>query len=205
MTTALYFVYDSHCPWSYAATPLVNALKQAHPEMTVHLLHCAHYIGKDCAGEAQVETVAQISGLKFGKDHLRYVNSPKSSIACANLMTWLQNKQGDKQLDVLNAIQKAHFVNGNPLDKKHDFNAIIEQFKLSPSNKVFRNELSIDAETALETIAEIQQLIGTSNFPALVMTLNDDAIFIDHSKHLADPQSVVSAVNNEFAAIQANK
>jgi len=205
MTTELYFIYDSHCPWSYAATPLVNALQQAYPEMNVHLLHSAHYIGKDSAGEEQMQAAAKISGLKFGRDHLRYVNSPKNSIKTANLMGWVQSKQADKQLPVLNAIQRAHFIEGNPLNNKHDFNDIVEKFKLSPSNKVFKDELSMDAEYVLEGIAEIQEIIGTTDFPALVMSVDDNAIFIDHSQYLSDPQAVVAAVEKEIAAIKSVK
>ncbi|MEM5504695.1 protein-disulfide isomerase [Shewanella frigidimarina] len=205
MTTELYFIYDSHCPWSYAATPLVNALQQAYPEMNVYLLHSAHYIGKDSAGEEQMEAAARMSGLKFGRDHIRYVNSPKSSIKTANFMAWLQGKQADKQLDVLNALQRAHFIEGNPLSNKHDFNDIVEKFKLSPSNKVFKDELSMDAEYVLEGIEEIQQVIGTTGFPVLVMTVNDNAIFIDHSQYLSSPHAVVAAVEKEIAAIKLAK
>nr|PMH84617.1 protein-disulfide isomerase [Shewanella sp. 10N.286.48.B5] len=202
MTTELYFIYDSHCPWSYAATPLVNALQEAYPEMNVNLLHCANFIGKDSAGEEQMEAAARMSGLKFGRDHIRYANSPKNSVKTANLMGWLQSKQANKQLPVLNAIQRAHFIEGNPLDTKHDFNAIVEKFKLSPSNKVFKDELSMDAEYVLESIAEIQQVIGTNSFPALVMTVGDNAIFIDHSKYISSPHTVVAAVEQEIAAFK---
>ena len=205
MTTELYFIYDSHCPWSYAATPLVNALQQAYPEMNVHLLHSAHYIGKDSAGEEQMQAAAKISGLKFGRDHIRYVNSPKNSVKTANLMAWLQNKHTDKQLPVLNALQRAHFIEGNPLDRKHDFNAILEKFKLSPTNKVFKDELSMDAEYVLEGIEEIQQVIGTTGFPAIVMTVNDNAIFVDHSQYLSNPQAVVAAVEKDINAIKQSK
>jgi protein-disulfide isomerase-like protein with CxxC motif len=205
MTTELYFIYDSHCPWSYATTPLVNALQAAYPEMKVNLLHSAHYIGKDSAGELQMEAAAKISGLKFGRDHIRYVNSPKNSIKTANFMAWLQGKQADKQLAVLNALQRAHFIEGNPLDNKHDFNDIAEKFKLSPSNKVFKDELSMDAEYVLEGIEEIQEVIGTAGFPALVMTVNDNAIFIDHSKYLSSPLAVVAAVEKEIAALELDK
>ncbi|MGX9463294.1 DsbA family protein [Shewanella sp. A14] len=205
MTTELYFIYDSHCPWSYAATPLVNALQQAYPEMKVHLLHSAHYIGKDSAGEEQMQAAAKISGLKFGRDHIRYANSPKSSIKVANLMAWLQTKHADKQLPVLNALQRAHFIEGNPLTNKHDFNAIVEKFKLSASNKVFKDELSMDAEYVLEGIEEIQHVIGTTGFPAMVMTVNDNAIFIDHSQYLSNPQAVVATVEKEINAIKQSK
>ena len=42
---ALYFIYDSHCPWSYATTPLVNAISEAYPEMNLNLMHCAIEMG----------------------------------------------------------------------------------------------------------------------------------------------------------------
>ncbi|GGB73783.1 protein-disulfide isomerase [Shewanella inventionis] len=205
MTTELYFIFDSHCPWSYATTPLVNALQNAYPNMTVHLLHCAHYIGSDSAGEEQIQAAAKASGVKFGREHTRYANSPKNSIKTANLLAWMQDKQANKQLPLLNALQTAHFVEGNPFSNKHDFNAIVEQFKLSPNNKVFRDELTTDAENILEGIAEIQQVIGTTSFPALIMTVNDNAIFIDHSKYLKKPQEVVAAVEKEIAAIKQAK
>ncbi len=202
MSTELYFIYDSHCPWSYAATPLVNALQQAYPKMQLHLLHAAHYIGKDSAGREQVEAVAKVSQQKFGQGHLKFANSPKNSINTANLMAWVQNKHANKQLELLNALQQAHFVEGNPLNKKEDFSAIVDAFKLSPNRKVFKGELSIDAEQLLDAIDEIQQVIGTTNFPVLVMTENDNAIFIDHSQYLSQPQAVVAAVKKELAAIK---
>ena len=198
----LYFIFDSHCPWSYGATPLVNALHEAYPEMNIHLLHSAHYNGTDSAGEEQMEEVAQLTGLKFGIDHIRYVNSPKNSLKTANLMGWMQSKQPKKVLAVLNTLQRAHFIEGNPLGTKHDFNDVVEKYKLSPSNKVFKDELSSEAEYVLSDIAEIQEMIGTNSFPALVITIGDHAIFVDHSKYLSNPQGVVAAVEKEIAALK---
>lgn len=200
MTTELYFIYDSHCPWSYAATPLVNALQTAFPKMTVHLLHNAHYTGSDGAGEEQIKAIVDISDVNFGKEYMRHINSPKNSIKAANFMGWVQSKQAKKQLTVLNALQQAHFIEGNPLTHKSDFNTITEQLKLSPPNKIFRDEPSHDTECVLAAIDEIQQLIGTTAFPALIMTVNDNAIFIDHSLYLNEPHSVVPAVKKEIAA-----
>ncbi|MEI6858376.1 MAG: protein-disulfide isomerase [Shewanella sp.] len=201
-TKDLYFIFDSHCPWSYAATPLVNVLHDAYPEMNIHLLHSAHYNGTDSAGEEQMETVAMLTGLKFGRDHIRYVNSPKNSIKTANLMGWMQSKQPKKLLAVLNALQNEHFIDGNPLDTKYDFNNIIEKFKLSPSNKVFKDDLSSEAEYVLSDIAEIQEMIGTSAFPAMVITVGDHGIFIDHSRYLNNPQDVVTEIESEIAALK---
>lgn len=194
MPPELYFVYDSHCPWSYAAAALVNQLKKAYPEMSVRTYHCAHYNGSDCAGHQQVMDVTKQSRVKFGQQHLRFADSPKNAIISANLMAWLQDKQPDKALEVLNALQKAHFIDGNALTCKYDFAAIIEQFKLSPANKIFKDSLTEQAESALSDIYELQQFIGTTAFPALLLVVGDDAVLLNHALYLGNPESLVKDV-----------
>ena len=180
MSFELFFIYDSHCPWSYATTPLVNALREAYPEMDINLLHCAHYNVSDCPGQEQVDAVRDTSKVKFGRDHLRYANSPKNSTLIANVMTWMQSKQPAKALDVLNAIQRAHFVEGNPLGCKHDLVNIIEQQKLSPPNKVFKDELSSDAQFVVTDIEEMQEFMGTTAFPALLLITGEKGVLLNH-------------------------
>ena len=198
MTPELYFIYDSHCPWSYATSKLVTALAEAFPEMDINAWHCAYYNGGESAGFKQVEMVSQQSGVKFGQEHMRFVDSPKDSTMTANLMAWLQSKQPEKCLPVLNALQKAHFIDGNPLTCKYDFHAIIEEFKLSPPNKVFKEELSKDGQYVLSDIAELQDFMGTTGFPALLLTHDDNAILLDHSLYLNKPSAIVTAVKKEL-------
>lgn len=199
MTPELYFIYDSHCPWSYASCELVNELARAYPEMIIHAWHSAHYDGSDCAGRLQVDAVAKQSAVKFGKEHLRFADSPKNSVITANLMAWLQNKQPEKVLPVLDALHKAHFIEGNALGCKHDFTAIIEQLKLSPPNKVFRPALSDEAEYILADIAELQEFMGTTAFPALLLTQGDKAVLLDHSLYLQKPAMIIKAVKKELS------
>ncbi|WP_019613846.1 hypothetical protein [Psychromonas ossibalaenae] len=198
MIPELYFIYDSHCPWSYASLPLVNALEKAYPEMIIHVWHCAHYDGSDSAGYKQMDDAAHQSTVKFGQEHIRFVDSPKNSTMTANLMAWLQNKQPQKTLAVLNALQKAHFIDGNVFGCKHDFNALIEQFKLSPPNKVFRDELSDEALYTQSDIQELREFIGTNAFPVLLLAADDNATLLNHSLYLADPDAIVEAVKREL-------
>ena len=69
---------------------------------------------------------------------------------------------------------------------------------LSPSNKIFRDGLINDAEQILAGIAEIYEVIGTTSFPALLITVDDQGIFIDHSKYLETPELVVDYVQQEM-------
>lgn len=198
---ALYFIYDSHCPWSYAATPVVAELINAFDYSDVHLLHCAHFNGSDAPKKAQVDQVRALSEVPFGDAYLKGLNGKMSSVKTANFMSWVQSKQADKEFELLKALQHQHFVDANPLDSRVDFDKIISQYKLSPSNKVFKDAISHEAESVLAGIAEISEAIGTNAFPVLVMTSGDQAIFIDHSQFLSEPEAVVNNVKQELAAL----
>jgi protein-disulfide isomerase-like protein with CxxC motif len=199
MSAQLYFVYDSHCPWSYATTSLVNAIKQSFSDIEINIWHCGHYNGSDSAGQQQVETVAKQSTAIFGQQYIRYANGAQNATLTANLMAWLSNKQPDKALDVLNALQHAHFVQGNALGCKSDFDSIVEQFKLSPPAKVFKEQLSKDAEFVISDVGELQELIGTTAFPALLLLVGDKAVLLNHFLYLETPTAIVEAVKLELA------
>jgi len=198
MSLELFFIYDSHCPWSYATTPLVNELAQAYPEMDIKLLHCAHYNGSDSPGQEQIDAVRELSSVKFGKEHLRFANSPKNSTLIANVMGWIGSKQPAKALAVLNSLQQQHFVQGNPLGCKHDLNQVIEQHKLSAPNKVFKEELSNEASYVVADIEEMQQYMGTTAFPALLLVTGEKGVLLNHQLYLENPQAIVEAVALEL-------
>ena len=139
--------------------------------------------------------------MTFGDAYLKQGSNKANSFKMANFMSWVQSKQADKEFELLQAMQQQHFVEGNALNSREDFDKIINQYKLSPSNKVFKDAISHEAESVLAGIAEIGQAIGTSAFPVVVMTLGDEAIFIDHSQYLAKPEDVVIAVQKELAAL----
>lgn len=194
MHPELYFIYDSHCPWSYATTPLVNAISGKFPDIEIHAWHCAHYNGSDYAGFSQIKEVEKQSHQKFGQEHIRFADSPKNAILTANFMAWLQNKQADKVLPVLNALQKEHFVEGNPFGCKNDFGKIISAFKLSPPNKVFKEALSNEALYQQSDVQELQAFMQTTAFPALLLTHGDNAVLLEHARYLKKPLDMIKEV-----------
>jgi len=198
MSSELYFIYDSHCPWSYATTPLVVALDNAFPEMEVHAWHCANYDGGNSVGFNTIKAVEQESDVEFSQQYMRFADSPKNSIISANLLTWMATKQSDKLLSVLQAIQHEHFVEGNPLGKKIDFNELAEDLKLSIPNKVFKEELSKDAVFVQSDISDLQEFMGTAAFPALLLVHNDNAVLLNHAQYLNNPQSIIADVKKQI-------
>ena len=198
MSSELYFIYDSHCPWSYAVTPMVVALAKAYPEMEINAWHCANYDGGNSVGFNTIKSVEAASDAVFSQEYVRFADSPKNSILCANLLTWIATKQSDKLLPVLEAIQHVHFVEGNSLGIKIDFNELAEDLKLSIPNKVFKDELSKDAMYVQSDISDLQGFMGTVSFPALLLVHNDNAVLLDHSKYLDNPQRIVADVEKQL-------
>lgn len=198
MNTELFFIYDSHCPWSYATTALVSSIHKAYPDININLWHIAHYDGSDSAGKEQADTVSKQSSANFGMDYIRNAEQPKDATMTANIMAWIQNKQPMQALDVLIALQEQHFVYNNPLTEKEDFLETIKSFKISPPEKVFKSELSKDSEFALHEIIEMQEIIDTQAFPALLLAVDERLVMLNHNLYLTNPDKIIEAVALEL-------
>lgn len=198
MNAEIYFIYDSHCPWSYATTQLVNSIRASYPDMPIHLLHIAFYDGTDGFTYKQAKQIADQSSVDFGDDYLSFVQDRKDSTLTANLVTWVQNREPRYALDLLNAIQKEHFQNGNPFVEKSDFNDIVEQFKLSPPAKVFKNNLTKDVEMNMQGIAELQEVTYTDAFPALLLAKDETLVMLNHNLYLTEPNAISEAIALEL-------
>ncbi len=199
MSAELFFIYDSHCPWSYAATKLVNAIIQAHPKMPLHLMHCAYFDGDNKVASSTIKDVQQLSDVPFKKPYLDKLAETKDSTLAVNLLSWVQRKSAKHGLMLLNKLQAAHFEQGNPLLTKDDVNSLIDELKLSPPTKSLQSEkLTKDAEFALHEVSELQELIGTNAIPAILLAHNDTLILLNHNLYLAHPEKMVEAVDLEL-------
>ncbi|SET33424.1 hypothetical protein [Thalassotalea agarivorans] len=199
MQTSLFFIYDSHCPWSYVSTALVNQVHAAFPKMPLYLLHDAHFDGEDMMTTQQIDNVEKDSDLTFTAQYKESLSEYRDSTLIANLMAWASNKQPQHALALLNALQKAHFEQGNPLTSADDVMAICEQLKLSPPKKALAfDKLSKDAESVLFDIDEFREIIGTNAIPALMLAVNDNLILLNHNLYLKQPSAIVDAVKLEI-------
>ncbi|WDE08181.1 protein-disulfide isomerase [Thalassomonas viridans] len=200
MATELFFIYDTHCPWSYATTSLVNEITQAFPKIKLHLFHLAHYEGDDTVSPQVLDAVSADSKLSFSRDYRQGLDQSKDSTVAANLMAWTQSKAAHAALPLLNSLQQAHFQQGNELQTQAELDAIIKQHKLSPPAKVFnRDKLIKEAELGLHDIEELQEIIGTNAFPALLLAKDDNLVLLNHNLYLGSPKAIVEAVELELA------
>ncbi|NMP16380.1 protein-disulfide isomerase [Thalassotalea sp. Y01] len=198
MNAELFFIYDSHSPWSYASSALVEQIHKAFADMPIHLWHIAYFDGNDSPGKKQAQQVAEQSAADFGMDYLQYADDSKDSLMSANFMAWAANKQPHQAIAILRALQQQHFVDNNPFLDKEDFQSLCDTFKLSPPGKVFKDTLTRDAEYALAEIDEIQQVINTKAFPALLLAVDDNLVLLNHNLYLTKPEAIIDAIKMEL-------
>ena len=200
MSAEILFIYDTHCPWSYAATTLVTEIKQALPHMPIQLLHNGYFDGESQVSKESINAVKAESNVDISPSYLNSLSVPKDSTLTANLMTWAQNKCPEQALALLQAIQELHFVKGNACQRAEDIEAIISALKLSPGGKALRHDkLSKDAQTNINDIYELQEFIGTHAIPAILLANNDNLTLLNHNLYLATPEFIVDAIKQELA------
>lgn len=199
MPFELFFIYDTHCPWSYRAASLVNQIHLAFPKVNLHLLHVGYFDGNQQIQQKQLTEVTNITGLGFNESYLKTAEINANSVLSCNLMAWACNRAAKQSLDLLNALFIKHFENGAPLDKKQDIEDILDTLKLSPPAKALRAEKhSKDAEASFYEIDELQGFIGTDAIPAILIGIGENLILLNHNLYLNDPKKIVDAVNIEL-------
>jgi protein-disulfide isomerase-like protein with CxxC motif len=195
----LFYIYDSHCPWSYASAVLVEKVLSAFPTITLRAMHVGYYDGDNKVSPLTLTAVGEFSKVKFGANYVDTLNYPKDSTLVANLMAWVQNKSAKSAFELLTKLQHAHFVLGNELTDKESVIDIIDELKLSPPAKCLQsNKLTKDAEFAIHDIIEIQEIIGTQAIPALLLACNESLVLLNHNLYLENPDAIVDAVKLEL-------
>lgn len=199
----LFFLYDSHCPWSYVTTKLVNEVNKAFPDITINLWHAAFFDGKNDDAKnnkiSEINAVEELANITFSTYYKKLLDHNKNSILAANLMTWAQHKTPNIVLPLLNSIQKAHFEQGNKLTEQKDLDNIINELKLSPPAKVLKNDkLSKYTLMQLEEIYSLQEIMNTEAIPALLLAVDDQLILLNHNFYLTQPNAIVEAVQLEL-------
>jgi protein-disulfide isomerase-like protein with CxxC motif len=214
MNAELLFIYDSHCPWSYAATKLINEIAEQYPEMKIHFWHnavfsSAEYGHDNTLDKQQINAVSDTSNVIFSAEYqAKFFPNEKNtnqapntidSTLAANLLAWTNHKATHKTLDLLNALQKAHFQEGNALTTIEDVQYIIDELKLSPPAKVLTSaKLAKEVEFDLHEIFEIQEIIETKAIPALLLAHDENLTLLNHHYYLSEPDAIVEAIALEL-------
>jgi len=208
ISAQLFFLYDNHCPWSYVVTPLVNEINKAFPDIELQLWHAAFFDGKNDSNASrkneELDRVEKLANIEFSNTYKKTLEQSTKSTLSANLMTWAQHKTPSLALTLLNALQQAHFEQGNKLATQSDFDDIIATLKISPPAKIFKDKLNNDALMQLEEIFALQEIIQTEAIPALLLAIDDELILLSHNFYLTEPKAIIDAVQLEFDKYHLN-
>lgn len=200
MNADLFFIYDTHCPWSYAVTPLVENIAQHFTDINIHFWHCAFFDGDNNVNATQIEAVKAASDVEFSERYLADLATNKDSTLTANVLAWCHHKAPEKTLALLKALQTAHFQQGLALTEMDDIHPILTQLKLSPPIKSLTVEkLTKDAEFDVHEVLEMQDIINTKAIPALLLAIDENLILLNHNLYLDKPNAIIEAVALELA------
>jgi len=200
MSTELFFIYDTHCPWSFATTSLVKEIAKTYPNINLNLWHCAHYEGDEKVSRKTIDAVEDDAGIEFTHEYIKTLNVEKDSTLSANLVGWVSQKVPHITLELIQAIQKQHFEQGTAFTHESDFQTIVEELKLSPPAKVFKEgKIAKEAEFILQEIYDFQEIIGTKAIPALLIAHNENLTLLQHNLYLQEPSAIIEAIELEMA------
>ncbi|MGE8610954.1 MAG: DsbA family protein [Achromobacter veterisilvae] len=196
----LHYVFDPLCGWCYAAAPLVEAAR-ALPGLDIAL----HGGGMMTGGNRQPvtdalrryvmphdERIAGLTGQPFGEDYFNGLlrdsgavfdsEPPTTAILAAQAL-------GSRGLDLLQRIQRAHYVQGLRVADPAVLAALAADIGLDPAAFGAAFAAAQGAETASHIAASRQLLarLGGSGFPTLALERAGACTLLEPSRYLGRP------------------
>ena len=209
----LHYIYDPYCGWCYAAAPLI-AIAANHPNIELEL-----HGGGMLAGDSRLhldqqfrqyimqsdKRIAAMTGQVFGDDYINMLHEPNLVMDSTPPQTAiLAATKQNKGVEMLKAIQKAHYISGRHIRDPQTLSAIADEIGLD--GKKYQQDYTLCEQT--ETAAHIQNSkallaqSGSSGFPTLLIKQQDKWLKVPLQNYLGDPtkwqnflDSLVAAAN----------
>lgn len=212
-TITLHYIYDPYCGWCYAAAPLI-AIAANHPNIQLEL-----HGGGMLAGDARLhlddqfrqyilqsdKRIAAMTGQVFGDGYINMLHQPNVVMDSAPPQTAiLAATKQDKGIEMLKALQQAHYVAGRQIRQPEVLAEIAQEIGLD--NQKFQQDYAECAQSETNThIQNSKQLLsqsGASGFPTLLIQQQDKWLRVPLQNYLGEPDkwlkfldSLVSAAN----------
>lgn len=196
----LHYIFDPLCGWCYAAAPLVEAARTL-PGLDIAF----HGGGMMTGGNRQPvtdalrryvmphdERIAGLTGQPFGEDYFNGLlrdsgavfdsEPPTTAILAAQAL-------GGRGLDLLQRIQRAHYVQGLRVADPAVLAALAADIGLDPAAFGAAFAAAQGAETASHIAASRQLLarLGGSGFPTLALERAGACTLLEPSRYLGRP------------------
>jgi putative protein-disulfide isomerase len=196
----LHYIFDPLCGWCYAAAPLVEAAR-ALPGLDIAL----HGGGMMTGGNRQPvtdalrryvmphdERIAGLTGQPFGEDYFNGLLRDSGAVFDSEPPTMAilaAQALGGRGLDLLQRIQRAHYVQGLRVADPAVLAALAADIGLDPAAFGAAFAAAQGAETASHIAASRQLLarLGGSGFPTLALERAGACTLLEPSRYLGRP------------------
>ena len=193
----LHYIYDPYCGWCYAAAPLIE-IAADHPNVQIEL-----HGGGMLAGNARLhlddqfrqhilqsdKRIAGMTGQVFGDDYIKMLHEPNLVMDSTPPQTAiLAATKQNKGIEMLKAIQKAHYISGLHIREPHVLSAIANQIGLDSNQYqhdyvfVEKNETALHIQDSKKRLAQS----GSSGFPTLLIKQQDKWFKVPLQNYLGD-------------------
>jgi len=210
MTPTLHYIYDPLCGWCYAAAPLIKAARELLPVVP-------HGGGMMLGSRRQPVTpqlrdfvlghdaqIARLSGQPFGDAYrdglLRDTDAVFDSGPPIAAMLAAEQSAG-RGLDMLAALQVAHYVEGRPIADRAVLVAVAEAIGL-PRDAFEAALMACGGEVLDAHIATTRALmsrIGAQGFPTLVIERANGFTSVATNPYLGRPEAFRDALRSVLA------
>lgn len=143
---SIHYFFDPMCGWCYAASPLLQKLADAAqfdihfypggmiPKRAIEPSFRQHIVQAD-------QHIASMAKVEFGKKYQQRVTSDAEFILDSYLPTqafWAAQTLGIDANDMLQHLQKAHYIEGMPLYQEDHLQALAQQLGIEESSLASR-------------------------------------------------------------------
>ncbi|HFF8524928.1 TPA: DsbA family protein [Providencia rettgeri] len=194
----LHYIYDPYCGWCYAAAPLIEVAAK-HPN-----IHIEMHGGGMLAGSSRLhlddsfrqhiiqsdKRIASMTEQVFGDDYLTMLHEPNFVMDSAIPQTAIlaATKQG-KGLEMLKAIQKAHYIAGRHINDSAVLLDLAQSIGLDVAQYTTdyaQSELS-ETKTHIQNSKTLLAQSGASGFPTLLIQQQGQWLRVPLQNYLGAP------------------
>ena len=203
MAPTLHYIHDPLCGWCYAATPMVEAVRQAGILVVLHgggLWEPATRLdpGKGAYIRQSDARIAALTGMTFGASYLDgLLNDPDAlfwSRPTIAAVVAAGSIEDGADLRMMHAIQRAHYVEGRPVVEATVLAETARAIGLDQD--AFRHALDVaPVDAHLARTRQLMRRFGMRGFPSFALERGPDLIPIRHEPFYGRPEAFLHAVD----------
>jgi putative protein-disulfide isomerase len=201
----LHYIFDPLCGWCYGAAHLVHVLAQRlAPEVPLRLWPGAlfpepvpvragmreHIVSAD-------RRIAAMTGAQFGPAYLERIGDASRAVTLWSVpvIAALGCAAPEKQLALLEALQRAHYVEGRDLADGATLAAVAREAGLNGAAFEAQMQSPAHARATSEWISQARALMartGAGGFPFFAAEKDGKLMVVDHQAAYADPEPLAA-------------